>query len=155
MKKNFLSILFALVGLTAVAEAKIFVLAQSSSTAFPENWNPRLSQVITGTVMDKLFDMGYIATDFAVERVTSNPNWTLSLWEYGKGFGPAPVYVVHLRWEPAEENQWRLTKLEIGRLTKDGWDFKEEGKIEELLTPDRENEEILGMGVGENVLKFF
>jgi hypothetical protein len=155
MKKTLTGLLFILAALGAFAEAKIFVLAQSSATPFPANWNPRLSQVITGTVMDKLFDMGYIATGFAVERVTSNPNWTLSLWELGKGFGPAPVFVVHLRWEPAEDNQWRLTKLEIGRLTKDGWEFKEEGNIGEVFTPDRENEESLGQGVGENVLKFF
>jgi hypothetical protein len=155
MKKTILSFLFIFAALGAFAEAKIFVLAQSSATPFPENWNPRFSQVITGTVMDQLFDRGFIATDFAVQRVTSNPNWTLSLWELGKGFGPAPVFVVHLRWEPAEDGQWRLTKLEMGRLTKDGWEFKEEGQFEEILTPDRENEELQGQGLGETVLNFF
>jgi hypothetical protein len=103
--------------------------------------------VITGTVMDQLFDRGFIATDFAVQRVTSNPNWTLSLWELGKGFGPAPVFVVHLRWEPAEDGQWRLTKLEMGRLTKDGWEFKEEGQFEENPHPGPGKRRAAGAGI--------
>jgi len=155
----FKQILLGLVFITGVsilgAQTRIVVFAQSSTDPFPDQWKPWLTEVVTGEVMDKLFDMGFIAVDFAVQRTTSNPNWTLSLWEHGVGFGPAPVYVVHLRWEYLGESDWKLSNLEIGKLTQEGWEFKHHRDPQGGFSPDKEAETKLGLALAKDLLGFF
>lgn len=155
MKKMIAIVLMLTAGLFLQAQTQVVVLAETSPVDFPGGFRSLVVESALDTLMNHLFDSGFIATEYEERLVNPQDDWISDMSDYGFGFRSDKVFVINPQWNAGSGTDLDLRAVKYGWVDSSGWvtqETWEKGRDSSGSSPDPTH---VGKDLGDRIVRFY